>query len=69
MDYFTNRILLAVISGAIAYFAYRMNERAIKKGRYYQSRYSGKTTYWGFLFYFASILCLIGVCAVLGVLD
>lgn len=59
--------IFVIIMGCIACFACVKDEQAIENGRYHADHYGGKTTIWSFIFYFAMVFLLIGLCALFNV--
>ena len=66
---FLNRLLALVVSGFLTFLFYKLQERAISKGNFIRSRWSGKLTLWSLPFYFSFIFTAIFAAAFLGMMD
>ena len=55
---FTEKIILCLSSGLIALISYRLEKRAIAKGRYVLDRWGWANTFWGVLLWLSGLLFL-----------
>ena len=56
--FFVRRLIIFLASGLIAYSSFKLNESAISKGNYIQSKWSGKLTFWSIPFYISFLACV-----------